>query len=110
MLADLARAFPQLRLDESRLRYAYELKPERIYCGAGEFDGYLAFQFAWTSHILLECPMEGNAAYIFRDEWRTLSRLSKTELLQHYRGNVSRVIHQFGSRWKQHIKMHLRSN
>src|SRR5690606_5908338 len=107
MLADLAHTFPHLRMNQQRLSFAYDLKPNRIYYGTGEFDGYLAFQFDWTSSILLECPMEGNAAYIFRDEWRTLSRLSKTQLLQHYRGQVSRVIHQYGSRWQQHIRMHL---
>jgi hypothetical protein len=104
LLTGIAASFPQLRFNEERLKYAYSLNPERIYIGSGEFDGYLAFQFAWTSRTLLECPMDGNAAYIFSDEWRTLSRLSKTELLREFRGRVGRVIHNCSRNWKQEIE------
>jgi hypothetical protein len=105
-LHDFQRRRPEIRVDESRLRYAYSLRPEQIFVGEDEFDGYFAFVFAHGTKVLLENPIEGNAAYIFGHDWRTLSKLPKLELLLHHPGHLIRVIHS--PRWKLHIKQALR--
>jgi hypothetical protein len=104
LLLQLKRVLPHLEIDEARLTFAYGLSPTHIYIGAGEFDGYLAFEFPATSRVLLECPTTGNAAYIFKEEWRTLSRLSKSELLEHHPRQVTRVVHAQERHWKHRIK------
>lgn len=105
-LRDFCRRRPELRVDESRLRYAYGLMPEQIFIGEDEFDGYFAFVFARGAKVLLENPIEGNAAYIFGQDWRFLSKLSKAELLVHHREHLIRVIHSPG--WNSDIKQALR--
>lgn len=104
LLAEITHACPKLSFDRRRLEAAYRLGPTRIYIGSGEFDGYLAFEFAGTDRILLECPVSGNAAYIFKHEWRTLSKLSRTELLRDHSGEVSKIVHAAGSAWQSRIK------
>lgn len=96
--------FPKLTFQEERLRFAYSLNPARIFIGSGEFDGYLAFLFREGAPALLECPMNGNAAYIFREDWRTLSRCSKTDLLRNHASEVGRVQHVAGRSWQSRLK------
>lgn len=105
-LQDYHRRWPEIRVDESRLRYAYSLKPEQVFIGEHEFDSYFAFVFGGGVKVLLENPIEGNAAYIFDQDWRLLSKLSKSELLAHHREHVIRVIHSL--KWKADIKKALR--
>ena len=93
----------QLKPDLERLKFAYGLSPHSIYIGLDKFDGYLAFVFAGTKKVLLECPMEGNAAYIFSESWEKLSRLSKTELLSQHSQVVRRVVHRESTNWKREI-------
>jgi hypothetical protein len=106
LLRDFQRRCPEIRVDESRLRYAYSLTPKEIFIGEDEFDGYFAFVFAGGVKVLLENPIEGNAAYIFGQDWRLLSKLSKSELLACHRDHLIRVIHSHG--WKSDIKKALR--
>lgn len=107
LIDEVGNHCPQLKIDRTRLVFAYQLGPTHIYIGSGEFDGYLAFEFTSTERILLECPVTGNAAYIFRENWKILSRLSKTEILQNYRREVGRVVHDESNQWRRRIKAQL---
>ena len=60
---------PGIQLDEARLPYADGLGPRMKYVGEDEFDGYFVFLFERTERVLLENPIEGNAAYIFSADW-----------------------------------------
>lgn len=102
-IASIRRSFPGYAFEEDRLRFAYRLMPEQIFCGMDEFDGYLAFIFETTRSVLLECPIEGNAAYIFKESWTTLSKCSKTDLLRNHAHQVGRVIHRDQS-WRSEIR------
>lgn len=106
-IARLKSRYPDLRLDEERLRYAQTLKPSQVFVGDDEFDGYFAFVFPNTQHVLLENPQEGNAAYIFKENWTSLSRRTKQELLSSYTHCVKRVLHRESSDWKWHIRRRL---
>lgn len=99
----LRAAKPNERVDEIRLRFAYSLNPRQIAIGQGEFDGYIAFLFPNTTRVLMECPFEGNAAYVFLRDWAALSRLSKRELLEQHGTQVRRVIHAEGGNWKNEL-------
>ena len=103
-LDDYQRRNPQLRIQIERLDYAYQLGPLEVFVGRDEFDGYLAFTFDDSTNVLLEHPVEGNAAYVFTEDWRFLSRLTKSTLLQNYSGTVQRIIHRQDSYWREKLK------
>lgn len=103
-LLALRAAKPNERVDEVRLRFAYSLNPRQVAIGQGEFDGYVAFLFPNTTRVLMECPFEGNAAYVFLRDWAALSRLSKRELLELHVIQVRRVIHTEGGSWKNELR------
>jgi hypothetical protein len=84
---------PHCAIDKSRLVFAYSLKPKCVYVGEDEFDGYFAFVFSNTRRVLLENPIEGNAAYVFIEDWKFLSKLPKTDLLSLHDHGVKRAIH-----------------
>lgn len=91
--------------ERTRLEFAFSLKPERVFVGRSEFDGYFVFEFTSTGRVLLENPFYGNAAFVFHSDWKPLAKLSRTELTLHYRGKVDRIIHSGpSSNWKQEIK------
>jgi hypothetical protein len=103
-LLALREAKPNERVDEVRLRFAYSLNPRQVAVGQAEFDGYIAFLFPNTTRVLMECPFEGNAAYVFLRDWAALSRLSKRELLEQHGTQVRRVIHAEGGSWKNELR------
>jgi hypothetical protein len=91
---------PDLRVDESRLRWAFQLRPENVYVGQDEFDGYFAFCFANEKAVLLDHPVVGNGAYVFGENWRALSRLTKRELLNSRSGR--RIVHN--GDWRRRVR------
>ena len=100
----LKRRYPDLKYDEKRVDFAMSLGPTHRYVGIDEFEGYFAFVFNQTDHVLLENPQEGNAAYIFKHNWASLSKLPKFELLSYFSQAVERVIHREDANWKWRIK------
>jgi hypothetical protein len=91
--AELQRANPHVRFDLDRLRRVFSLSPLSLYVGIDEFEGYIVFVFSQTKNVLLECPVYGNAIYLIREDWESLSRLSKGELLARFPGQALRIVH-----------------
>lgn len=90
--------------DVERLRFLYELSPTELYAGRAEFEGYVVFCFAKVGRAVLECPKVGNAIYCMAvDDWKTLSQMSKTELLSYHRSAFSRIIHT--DQWRYEVKL-----
>nr|NJM04138.1 hypothetical protein [Desulfobacula sp.] len=79
-----------------RIRAITRHSPDFIAVGLGGFSDYVVFGFIGRRRYVLESPNTGNATYIFRNDWETVSRLSKREILQE---NIeeARLIHN--SRW-----------
>lgn len=89
-------------LDNTRLGIISGLGPAEKYKGVDQFKGYVAFYFPQARTAVLECPKLGNAIYVIRgEEWRSLSRLTKKELLREHPG-VKRIIHI--GRWLNRLK------
>ena len=78
-------------VDEERLRRVERLNPRQRSVGTTGYQGYILFEFAWSSAVILECPVEGNATYILWDDWRGMLQLTKSELC--LRPNCRRTIH-----------------
>lgn len=98
--ADIVRHYKWLQERNTNVEYqmarldkVYNLGPSSIYIGIDEFEGYIIFHFEKNQIAVLECPVVGNAIYVFKDDWKMLSRLSKAELLNNHRGKVVRIIH-----------------
>jgi hypothetical protein len=92
----LSRRRTHVVYDIVRLHKVYSLHPDEIYVGIEEFEGYIVFYFSQPSIAVLECPVTGNAIYVFGENWKSLSRLSKSTLLNSGRSDVDRVIHNDG--------------
>lgn len=97
---EFAKRNPGVAVDEDRIRHAYELRPKQVYIGQDHFDGYVVFLFPRTSKVLMEHPIEGNAAYVFSQNWKYLSTLTKTELIA--RNDSRRIIHN--GEWKHALR------
>ena len=89
-----------------RLIAAIALDPFEIVIGKNEFNEYLCFRFM-NNKVLLESPYEGNAAYVLRGDWETLSKKSKWELTNIYSDFCERIIHGPSGNWKYEIKRSL---
>lgn len=81
-------------IDYNKIRKVLTLKPTEVYSGVDEFDGYLVFYFERQRKAVLDCPRTGNAIYVFGEDWRELSKLSKSELLNFFPSSTIRIIHR----------------
>lgn len=102
----LSKYHPEVKYDLERLHKAYSLKPDATYVGVDEFQGYVVFYFEDFATAVLDCPITGNAIYVFGENWKNLARLTKAELLNRQRSDVERIIHR-GS-WFARLKATVR--
>ena len=96
-LKDYLQTIPKLsdvEFDFERLDKIISLNADEIYYGVDEFEGYLVFYFGKIKVAVLDCPIKGNAIYIFGEDWKNLSRLSKSKLLNFYPNKTKRIIHK----------------
>jgi hypothetical protein len=68
--------------------------------GRGGFTGYIVFGFPEKNLYVLESLFYGNATYVFEDQWETLSRLTKAEVLQGQH-EKARIVHREG--WEREV-------
>lgn len=69
------------------------LNPIAFIRGIGGFHRYFGAKFA-NDLIVFENLHQGNAIYVMYENWETLSKMSRTELLQHRELGFNRIIHQ----------------
>ncbi len=79
--------------DVNRLHRVYSMNPNEVFVGTEEFEGYVVFYFAQARTAVLDCPVTGNAIYLFGENWRALSHLTKSALLNSRRHAVTRIVH-----------------
>jgi hypothetical protein len=112
--AELVRHFEYLsrirgeQYDIQRIKLLRDYKPDDIYVGRASFEGYVVFCYDRADTAALECPKVGNALYFMAlPDWRFLSQLSKTELLDHHRPEIQRFIHS--GTWQQDLQNQMRN-
>jgi hypothetical protein len=66
---------------QHRLQAINSRNPAFVAVGQGGFDSYVIFAFPQRHIFILECIQFGNATYVFGDDWRTLSQMTKAEIL-----------------------------
>jgi hypothetical protein len=102
----IQRQFPHVQFDLARLDQMFALRPSSLYVGIDEFDGYIVFAFSGTKKVVLECPVYGNAIYVIRDNWESLSKLSKSDLQLQFADSAQRIVH--AGDWFPRLRAELR--
>lgn len=57
-------------------------EPDFHAIGTGGFRGYVVFGFKDKNLYVLECIQYGNATYVFNENWKEISKLTKAEVIQ----------------------------
>lgn len=77
-----------------RLTNIKSLRPSKCYIGTEMWLGYTLFEFAYTTKVVLECPIEGNATYIIWGNWKPMVRHTKQHLRDNYPNRYVKVVHK----------------
>jgi hypothetical protein len=80
---------------EHRLEIVSRYPHDFVAIGKAGFAGYVIFAFPVLGIYVLECTHDGNATYVFGDDWEELSQWSKAEVLRDNR-HLHRLIHARG--------------
>lgn len=84
-----------------RFEYMSRFNPDFMAIGNGGFNDYVVFGFNDKNLYVLENSFAGNATYIFNDDWKIISQLTKAEILKENL-QAYRLIHK--KNWKRQIK------
>lgn len=98
LVADKNARYSNVILGRQELITKYS--PEEVFIGNGGFRTYIAYVFKVKNIVVLESVMTDNATYIFGDDWKEVSTLTKAQILT---GNLQkdRVVHSKG--WEDRI-------
>jgi hypothetical protein len=91
---------------KNRVEKINAAKPDFHAVGQSGFYGYVIFGFVKRNIYICESLHYGNATYIFKEDWETLSQKTKADILNN-RLQKDRIIHQNG--WEGHINKYLQN-
>jgi hypothetical protein len=86
---------------KDRVEAFSELKPRAYVQGTNGFNSYIGAQFA-DDLVVFENVRYGNALYILYDDWQSVSRRSRVDLIRGTDADFDRIIH--GAAWKQQFQ------
>lgn len=66
---------------KQRHEHLWKMNPDFCVLGMENFWGYVVYGFSASNIYVFECNQPNNATYIFRGDWETASKLTKTEIL-----------------------------
>lgn len=88
----------------SRLEDINDLGPEFTAIGNQGFSGYVIFGFPDKNIYILESAFYGNAIYVFNEDWETLSKKTKAEILKNNL-QIDRITHNGEkTRWINNVE------
>ncbi|WP_337234961.1 hypothetical protein [Proteus terrae] len=76
-----------------RLKHLNEKSPDFVAVGEAGFYGYVIYGFEKQKIYILESSQINNATYIFKDDWKILSQLTKAEILNN-KYHHARIVHR----------------
>lgn len=83
------------RIIERRLETISNHTPNFVAVGNAGFRGYIVFGFSNKNFFILESIHQGNATYVFGQNWQQLSQLTKEQILNQNL-QQQRIIHRQG--------------
>lgn len=87
---------------KARLQEISKYSPDFVAVGRAGFSGYLVFGFSKKNIFICESAFYGNATYVFDVNWKSLSALTKAEILENDL-HKARIIHRENS-WESNIR------
>ncbi|MFW2374529.1 MAG: hypothetical protein ACN4GM_15495 [Gammaproteobacteria bacterium] len=109
---DKVRSFSENLVKDKHSRYSNvildrqdsitQYQPDEVYVGTGGFRAYIAYVFKSKQLVVLESIVEGNATYVFGNDWMRFSSLTKAEILNE-KLQKDRIIHSKG--WETRIQL-----
>lgn len=100
LLSNKSNKASSLQDTSDRMKFFENLGVKKYIRGTNSFNSYIGALFD-NDIVLLENSSYGNAAYILKSDWETLSKLSRTELLSHYSDKIIRIPHN--KNWKNNL-------
>ena len=79
-----------------RLRDLETLNPTRRYIGTDLWCGYILYLFPWSTAVVLDCPIDGNATYVVSGDWKRMARHTKWQLRTRFPERITKVVHKGG--------------
>jgi hypothetical protein len=89
-----------------RIETFSKLKPRAYIQGTAGFNSYVGAQFA-DDLVVFENVRYGNALYVLYDDWASVSRRSRIDLIRGTDADFDRIIH--GPVWKEQLKATIQS-
>lgn len=89
-----------------RIETFSKLKPRAYIQGTGGFNTYVGAQFA-DDLVVFENVRYGNALYVLYDDWESVSRRSRIDLIRGTDADFDRIVH--GPVWKEQLDAIIRS-
>ncbi|MBK1968872.1 MULTISPECIES: hypothetical protein [Brevundimonas] len=83
-----------------RLNFMASRNPDEVYLGHGGFGAYVAYVFNTPGNAVLESVLPDNATYVFGSNWATVSRMTKTDVLNGRR-HIDRIFHRLD--WQRRV-------
>lgn len=83
---------------KERLIFLQSLKPDFFARGTGGFNGYFVYGYDYCNKYIMESAHLDNATYIFGDDWESLSKLTKNEIINGS-SKFERVVHKKTWKW-----------
>lgn len=89
-----------------RIQWLQSKNPTSIKEGLGGYTGYLVFEFKTQSKkiYIIDSIMYGKATYIFENDWKTVSKLTKKEIIQDELAK-DRIIHN--NKWEENVSKYI---
>lgn len=91
----------------ARIKTLNDHQPDFHAVGRAGFNGYIVFGFVKLGIYVLESKNYGNATYVFKSDWETLSQMTKAEVLNQDLHHA-RLVHR--SNWPWQLRRLLRDN
>ncbi len=85
---------------KSRSKIISDYNPNFLAIGKSSFRGYIVYGFTKLNIFIFESKEINNATYVFKDEWESVSKLTKKDIIEEEKC-YKRIIHD--KNWKKEI-------
>lgn len=86
---------------EERVETLQSLRPQKLVIGTDGFQSYFG-AVVRNDLVVFENVRYGNAIYVMNEQWKTLTKRSRSELMASKPGQFTRITHTRG--WKRRLK------
>ncbi|HVB39907.1 MAG TPA: hypothetical protein VNE83_03335 [Terriglobales bacterium] len=93
-LAQGSGYFRGRKIDNARIEATLALRPAFCWTGEKAWVGYVVYKFVEYDRVIVDCPLEGNAAFVLAGKWQEMVRFSKAEIREEYAHLCVKIVHK----------------